>query len=237
MQQFFDFAVTPTYCFEGFISCDGNSAALQFAKRIADLGDADNLLYLHGPSGSGKTHLLHAIAGSISPDNRAVYLSCKNSFTVEELVSHFVDSKALIIDDIHLLSDDAGLRAGLWQLFNDFYSSGRKVALAGRYPPRELPHLDDHLVSRLLWGLVARVDASDDNSRWMILKKVSDDRQIRLPDDVVEYILMTTSREVADLISAFDKIYEMSMAEKRKISLSLARKCREVWRQKEVSFL
>ena len=95
------------------------------------------------------------------------------------------------------------------------------------FPPRELPFLDDHLVSRLLWGLVARVDVSDDHSRQMILLKIAADRQIRIPDDAVDYILMTTSREVGDLIAAFDRLYRLSMASKRKISLQLARESRE----------
>ncbi|HOS44391.1 MAG TPA: DnaA/Hda family protein, partial [Armatimonadota bacterium] len=77
-----------------------------------------------------------------------------------------------------LLPDDAGCRNALWQLFNDFYIAGHPVVMTGLYPPRELPHIDDHLVSRLLWGLVARVDVSDDHSRRMILKKVADDRQV-----------------------------------------------------------
>ena len=95
--------------------------------------------------------------------------------------------------------------------------------MAGLYPPRELPYIDDHLVSRLLWGLVARVDASDDHSRMMILKKIADDRQVRVPDDVVDYILITTSREVGELIKTFETIYRLSLAEKRKITMALAK--------------
>jgi chromosomal replication initiator protein len=143
------------------------------------------------------------------------------------LNSTFATSGVLLVDDLHLLPDDAGLRAALWQIFNDFHSSGRKIAMAGLYPPRELPFLDDHLISRLLWGLVARVDVSDDHSRQMILKKIAIDRQVRIPDDVVDYILMTTSREVGDLIAAFEALYRCSMATKRKISLMLARESRE----------
>ena len=229
MQQFFDFPVTPTFSFESFVVCDGNSAALQFAQRIADSSNSENLLYLHGPSGSGKTRLLKAIGQVLNKDEAAVpYLSCREAFTTEDLVSRFADSPLLLVDDLHLLPDDVDLRVGLWQIFNDFYGAGRKVALAGLYPPRELPNLDDHLVSRLLWGLVARVDASDDHSRRMILKKITEDRQVRVPDEVVDYILITTSREVGDLISCFEALYSLSMAEKRRITLPLARESREL---------
>jgi len=230
MQQIFDFPMTPAYGFDSFVVCDGNAAALQFARRIADPADAENLLYLHGPAGSGKTHLLQSIARSLCPagGETACYLTCRENFTARELLLRFSGAAALVVDDLHLLPDEASLRGALWQLFNDFYAGGRKVALAGLLPPRELPHLDGHLVSRLLWGLVARVDATDDHSRRMILKKIADDRQVRVPDDVVDYILMTASREVGALIAAFDALFRLSMAEQRRITLPLARQCREL---------
>src|SRR6185369_4027651 len=104
-----------------------------------------------------------AVNGSNS--SPAPYLSCSETFNVEELAARFEGAKFLLVDDLDLLPDNADLRVGLWQIFNDFYSTGRKIAMAGLHHPRELPGLDDHLISRLLWGLVAQVDASDDHSR------------------------------------------------------------------------
>jgi chromosomal replication initiator protein len=230
MQQFFEFPVTSISTFDSFVVCDGNAGALHFSRRIADPDDSENLLYIHGPAGSGKTHLLKAIGRVMCANvNRPVpYLSCRELFTTDELCGRFVQTEALIVDDLHLLPDDSGLRAALWQVFNDFHSAGRKIVMAGLYAPRDLPFLDDHLVSRLLWGLVARVDVSDDHSRQMILKKIAGDRQVRIPDDVVDFILMTTSREVGDLIFAFESVYRLSMVLKRRITLPLAREAREM---------
>lgn len=229
MQGFFEFPINSICTFENFITCDGNAGALQFSLRIAAPDDSENLLYLYGPPGSGKTHLLKAMGQVMSRNQPSPvpYLSCREAFSADELCSRFAAAKALLVDDLHLLPDKADLRAALWQIFNDFHASGRKIAMAGLYPPRELPFLDDHLISRLLWGLVSRVDVSDDHSRQMILKKIAADRQVRIPDDVVDYILMTTSREVGDLIAAFEALYRSSMASKRKISLPLARESRE----------
>jgi chromosomal replication initiator protein len=230
MQQFFEFPIASVYTFDSFVVCDGNAGALQFSRRIAEPDDTENLLYIHGPAGSGKTHLLKAIGQVMGAHSKrsVPYLSCREQFTAEELCCRFDSAEALIVDDLHLIPDDSSLRAALWQVFNDFHSSGRKIALAGLYAPRDLPFLDDHLVSRLLWGLVARVDVSDDHSRQMILKKIAGDRQVRIPDDVVDFILMTTSREVGDLISAFESVYRLSMVLKRRITLPLAREAREM---------
>lgn len=223
MQQFFDFPVTPFFSFDSFVPCEGNSAALRFAMQVADPACPENLLYLHGPSGSGKTHLLKSIAADIIP-----YLSLREPPEPDLLLSVFKDAAGLVVDDLHDMPDDLGLRGALWQMFNEFHTSGRTIAMAGLHPPRELTNMDEHLTSRLLWGLVARIDTSDDNSRRMILKKVAEDRQIRVPDDVVEYILNTASREVADLIACFNQLYSFSMTEKRRITLPLAREVREL---------
>jgi chromosomal replication initiator protein len=230
MQQFFEFPVSSVHTFDSFVVCDGNAGALQFSRRIADPDDPENLLYIHGPAGSGKTHLLKAIGQVMGGVGTRVasYLSFREACTADELCCRFSQAEALVVDDLHLMPDDGDLRAALWQMFNDFHSSGRKIVMAGLYAPRDLPHLDDHLVSRLLWGLVARVDVSDDHSRRMILKKIAADRQIRIPDDVVDFILMTTSREVGDLISAFESVYRLSMVLKRRITLPLAREAREM---------
>lgn len=223
MQQFFDFPITQSFSFDSFVPCEGNSAALKFALRIADPADSECLLYLYGPSGSGKTHLLRSIAGNSFP-----YLSLRELPSPDLLASTFCTARGLVVDDLQEMPDDPDLRRALWQLFNDFHTSGRTIAMAGATPPRDLANMDDHLTSRLLWGLVARLDTSDDNSRRMIIKKVADDHQIRIPDDVVDYVLATTSREVGALIDVFHQLYRFSMAEKRRITLPLAREVREL---------
>lgn len=222
MQQFFEFPVIPSFSFDSFVPCEGNSAALRFALKIADPSDSETLLYLYGPTGSGKTHLLRSIAGSRYP-----YLSLQEPLAAELLESTFRTAEGLVVDDLQGMPDDPDLRRTLWQLFNEFHTSGRIIAMAGALPPRELANLDAHLTSRLLWGLVAHLDTSDDNSRRMIIKKVADDHQIRIPDEVVDYILATVSREVGALITAFHQLYRFSMAEKRRITLPLAREVRE----------
>jgi chromosomal replication initiator protein len=221
MQQFFDFPIIPSFSFGSFVPCEGNAAALRFALRIADPSDSETLLYLYGPSGSGKTHLLRSIAGNNFP-----YLSLREQQSPERLVSTFSSAGGLVVDDLQDMPDDPDLRRALWQLFNEFHTSGRTIAMAGAAPPRDLANMDDHLTSRLLWGLVARLDTSDDTSRRMIIRKVAEDHQIRVPDDVVEYILATTSREVGALIAFFHRLYCFSMTQKRRITLPLAREVR-----------
>lgn len=235
MQQVLEFPVTPKYSFKNFVVCTGNKAAFHFARQLAEGNGTDNLLYLHGPPGSGKTHLLMALADALADGTGTppAYFSFRNidsiyqgTYPAEEmsnLAALFREAPALVVDDLHLIPDNNIIRIEFWQLFNDFYGSGKAIALAGLYPPKELPSVDDHLISRLLWGLVARVDVSDDDSRRMIMKKLAADRQVKLPEDVVEYMITHTSRDIWSLLENFESICRQALSYKRKITLRLAR--------------
>jgi chromosomal replication initiator protein len=228
MQFIFDFPVVPRFGFENFVVCGGNKTAYQFAQKLAS--DAtENLLYIYGPEGSGKTHLLTALSVSLGGtyfsfrDADSLYHGDYRSEGPSRLADFFAGSKALILDDLHLIPDHQEVRVELWELFNAFYSSGSKIALAGANPPKELPHLDGHLTSRLLWGLVARMDVSDDESRRMILKKLAEDRQMSLPDEVIDEMLLKVRRDIPSLIYALEAINRYAIATKRKVSLRLAK--------------
>jgi len=241
MQLVFDFPANPRYGFDNFVVCGGNETAFRFARMLVE-GDSRNLLYIYGTPGSGKTHLLAALGNCLqhrgNDEGEAAatalpYISCgdidqlyRGEYRAEQasrLVERFSQSPALLIDDLHLLPDNANLRVELWQIFNDFFDSGRKIVITGTEPPRELPALDGHLVSRLLWGLVAEMDVSDDDSRRLIMKKLAEDRQIRLSADVIDYVLRQTRRDIPSLAEALETMSRHALATGRKISLRLAR--------------
>jgi chromosomal replication initiator protein len=216
-QQALNLPVAPRYGFKTFISCDGNATALEFSHRIADPAEPEKLLYLYGPSGSGKTHLLHAIGRQIAGDHYQL-LSCKNL-----AVPIICDSPLLLVDDLDLLPDQPELRNGLWEAFNHYYSNGHSLALAGRFAPRELPTIDEHLISRLLWGLVAHLDVSDDASRRMLIAKLAHDQQILLPEEVASWLLTVLPRDVESLVTACDTLYRAALQRKCRITMKLAR--------------
>jgi chromosomal replication initiator protein len=216
-QQALDLPVTPRYGFETFISCSGNATALEFSRRIADPAEPETLLYLYGPSGSGKTHLLHAI-GRQAAGAAYQIISCQQLQLPLE-----PSGGLLLIDDLDQLPDQPEQRLALWEAFNHQYSRGERLALAGRLPPRDLPGLDDHLISRLLWGLVAHLDVSDDQSRRMLMAKLAQDRQILLPDEVSVWLLTVLPRNVGALVTICDRLYRAALERKCRITLRLAR--------------
>ena len=245
MQMVFDFPVHPRYSFDNFVVCGGNEIAYRFALMLAN-EDSHNLLYIYGPPGSGKTHLLAALskrlmagrndAGDTS-ESLIPYISFREidqlyggEYLAEQtsrLGERFNNAPALLVDDLHLIPDNINIRVELWQIFNDFFNAGRKIAVTGLYPPRELPTLDDHLISRLLWGLVARIDVSDDDSRRLIMRKLAEDRQVALSAVVIDYLLLHTRRDIPSLMGILEAANRYALSTGRKISLRLAREVLE----------
>lgn len=230
MQQTFDFPITPKYRFDNFVVCGGNETAYRFAVRLASGDGTENLLYIHGPEGSGKTHLLTAVAERLGgipmvafADDARFAPGASAGESLSSLFDPFRALPALLVDDLQLMPDDERLKVALWQLFNEFYSAGRPIVMTGDLPPKELPGLDGHLVSRLLWGLVAPLDISDDDSRRMIMKKLATDRQIVLPADAIDYLLIHVPRDIPSLRAALDTVSRYALATGRKVSSRLAR--------------
>jgi chromosomal replication initiator protein len=235
MQLIFDFPVNPRFSFENFVVCSGNETAFRFARLLAD-DDAKNLLFIHGPPGSGKTHLLRALAGAICrregrdsisslsfKDSEQIYRGEFPAESASRLSERLGDEPVLLIDDIHCLPDNPHVRSEFWQLFNDFHDSGRKIAVTGLVPPTEIANLDEHIKSRLMWGLLAGMDISDDASLGMIMKKIAADRNILVPEDVFQYLLCHIRREIPLLVDALDRIHRRSLETTKRISLKLAR--------------
>jgi chromosomal replication initiator protein len=228
MQLFFDFPIIPDYSLNSFVACSGNHTALEFVKRFISPTSGENLLYLHGEAGSGKTHLLSAVSKAFAENLESAQPPLIPAELITEqncadIVRAASLQPVLILDNLHLLKDISTLRTAIWQLFNDFYESGRKIIAAANLPPKELASLDEHLKSRFMWGLVSRLDISDDESRRMIMKKLADDRQLFLPDDVIDYLLLRLPRDIPSLAAAVELLKKHSFATQKKISLKMAR--------------
>jgi len=228
MQLFFDFPTTPDYSFKSFVACNGNNTAREFVKKVLDPDSEEKLLFLYGESGSGKTHLLSAVSREIG-DRLAIVsppvipVELVTTDNCQEIFRLAAPLPILLLDNLHLLQDSSTLRTAVWQLFNDFYESGRTIIATATLPPKELLSLDEHLQSRFMWGLVAKLDISDDDSRRMIMKKLADDSQIIIPDDVIDYLLNHLPRDIPSLASAVELLKNRSFATQKKISLKLAK--------------
>ena len=228
----------PDYTFDNFVV--GPSNRLAHASCVAvsqSLGNTYNPLFLYGNSGLGKTHLLHAVsqeAKQRSGGKAAIqFLSCEefvNKFirAIEKgdlagFQSQFRTVDMLVIDDIQFLREREQSQEEFFHTFNALYNNGRQIILSGDTSPTEIPSLEERLVSRFNWGLVARIDPPSHDTRVAIVKKKAHLRGLSISDEVAEYIARKMQANIRELEGALTTIYAVATTTGKEITLELAR--------------
>jgi chromosomal replication initiator protein len=229
--------LSPDYIFEQFVTGPCNQLAHAASIAVADQpGKAYNPLFIHGGVGLGKTHLLQAICQRVlerQPDLKILYLSCDsfvNQFitTVEhgdmqQFRFRYRHVDLLVIDDIHFLSKHDRTQEEFFHTFNTLYQQQKQIILSADCPPSEIPELEERLVSRFNWGLVARIEKPSYETRVAILQKKARMRGLAVPDDVLCYVASKVENNTRELEGAIVKIQGMSLLHEGRIDVDLAK--------------
>ena len=231
-------ALNPDYAFENFVIGPCNRLAHAASIAVAEQpGKAYNPLFIHGDVGLGKTHLLQAVCQKIldrQPDARILYLSC------DSFINQFINAVGtgdmnqfryryrhvdmLVIDDIHFLGGDkARTQEEFFHTFNTLYQGHKQIVLSADCPPSEIPELEERLVSRFNWGLVARIDKPCYETRMAILQKKAAMRGVNMPDDVLCYVASKIDSNTRELEGAVTKIQGLASLHEGKVDLDLAK--------------
>jgi chromosomal replication initiator protein len=229
--------LNPDYTFENFVVGPCNRLPHAASSAVSDNpGKAYNPLFIHGGVGLGKTHLLQAICQQVlarRPDARILYLSCDsfiNQFIgavqhgdMNQFRYRFRHVDVLVIDDIHFLRGHDRTQEEFFHTFNTLYQGNKQIILSADAPPSEIPELEERLVSRFNWGLVARIEKPCYETRMAIIQKKARLRGLELPDDVVCYVASKVENNTRELEGAITRIQGMAMLQHGKIDLDLAR--------------
>jgi len=232
-----DVVLNPQYVFENFVPGPSNNFAHAAAVAVAESpGKSYNPLFLHGSVGLGKTHLLQAICHRMMarrPDMRILYLSC------ETFTNHFVAAVAngeldsfryryrhvdvLLIDDIHFLANRERTQEEFFHTFNTLYNANKQIILSSDSTPAEIPTLEERLVSRFKWGVVARIEAPVYETRVAIIAQKAAFHGVQFPDEVVRFLAENILTNIRELEGAVNKVVSMSRIYHRPIDMEMAR--------------
>ncbi len=225
------------YTFERFVVGGDNQLAAAACSAVADKPALlYNPLFLYGGVGLGKTHLMHAIGNAIlasNPSKRVAYVPSEQF--MNELVTSIQEGKTaefrrryrrmdlLLVDDVHFLEGKERTQEEFFHTFNALYDAHRQIVLTSDRPPKEIPGLEERLVSRFEWGLVADIKAPDYETRVAILRKKAADDNLTLDSEVIDYIALSCTSSVRELEGAVIKLLAYSSLKNQEISISLAK--------------
>jgi chromosomal replication initiator protein len=227
----------PRFRFESFVVGKPNELAYAAARRVAETPSVPfNPLFIYGGVGLGKTHLMHAIAWQISeayPDRRVVYLSAEKFMYQFVRALRFKDVMAfkqqfrsvdvLMIDDVQFISGKDSTQEEFFHTFNALVDQNRQIVISGDRSPSDLDGMEERMRSRLGWGLVADIHATDYELRLGILQsKLELAGGPEVPLRVLEFLAHRITSNVRELEGALNRVLAYSNLVGRSIALEMA---------------
>lgn len=224
----------PRFTFDNFVVGKANELAYAAARRVAEAPTVPfNPLYLYGGVGLGKTHLMHAMGWHIrtrNPGRKAIYLSAEKFMyqfiralrykDVMQFKHLFRSVDVLMIDDVQFISGKESTQEEFFHTFNALVDQNRQIVISGDRSPSNLDGVEERMRSRLGWGLVADIHATDYELRVGILQsKVQQLGEKDVPKQVLEFLAHRITSNVRELEGALNRVLAFSNLVGRPITL------------------
>lgn len=219
------------YTFDQFVEGKNNNFAYSAAISVAESpGHSYNPLFIYGESGMGKTHLMQAVGNWVMANGRncSIYYTTAEDFTNEMIdairggkMSNFRNKfrkvDLLMVDDVHFLSKKEGTQEEFFHTFNALLEKKKQIILTSDRPPKDIPDLENRLVTRFESGLLADLKNPDFETRVAILRKKSEPENIIFGDDVLHYIADNITSSVRALEGSLIRLLAYSSYNKLNI--------------------
>ena len=228
--------LTPKYTFDSFVVGNGNRFAHAACLAVAQSPSKSyNPLFVYGGVGLGKTHLIQAIGRYITRQNskiKVLYISSEK-FT-NEMINSIRDDRTvafrdkyrsvdvLLIDDIQFLAGKERTQEEFFHTFNTLYDSNKQIVITSDRPPKDIPTLENRLISRFEWGLITDIQPPDLETRIAILRKKAQAENLSVPTEVIDFIAEKIPSNIRQLEGALTKLVAFSTFTKKELSVSLA---------------
>lgn len=231
------------YKFENFVVGANNKFAYGASLTVAkEPGKKYNPLFIYGGSGLGKTHLMQAIGHHVlynNPELKVKYVKTEEfvndlinslfkGFDKSSKMSKFREKyrnvDVLLIDDIQFIEGKERTEIEIFNTFETLHAAGKQIVLTSDRPPENIPNLSDRLRSRFQWGLIADIQVPDVETRMAILSKLSQDNNVPITSDVIEFLATVYKNNIRELEGAFNRISAYSSINEISINLENVKK-------------
>lgn len=229
----------PRYVFDTFVRGKSNDFAYASAVDVANnpSSSRNNPLFLYGGVGLGKTHLMHAIGNQVifdDPEKKVLYISSE-TFTNEMIASissgtpqkfreKYRDIDLLLIDDIQFIADKEGTQEEFFHTFNEIYNANKQIVISSDKPPKEIKKLEERLMSRFAMGVTADVKLPDFETRTAILEKKVKTDNVKISNDVIQFISKNIVSNIRELEGALNKVTTYAKFINTDVTIEIAEK-------------
>ena len=193
-----------------------------------------NPLFVYGSSGVGKTHLVTAIGNrlrELHPRLRVLYVSA-HLFQVQytesvrqnktnDFIAFYQTIDVLIIDDVQELATEK-TQLAFFHIFNHLHQNGKQLILTSDRPPVALGGMNERLLTRFKWGLLAELERPDQTLRRDILRSKVRHDGLRIADPVIDFISHNVDKSVRDLHGVVTSLMAYSVVYDCEVDIAMA---------------
>src|SRR5438128_3819000 len=212
--------LNPRNTFESFVVGPNNEIAHAASLAVAQApARTYNPLFMYGGVGLGKTHLMQAIGQYVwakKKNMKVMYLSSElfiNEFidaiqhsNLVKFRKRYRQADLLLIDDIQFLGGKERSQEEFFHTFNTLFDGHKQIVLSSDRPASEIANLEKRLVSRFEWGLTAELQPPDVETRMAILRMKARAMQIKLRDEIFEFLANRIRTNVRRLEGALMRV-------------------------------
>jgi chromosomal replication initiator protein len=212
--------LNPRNTFESFVVGPNNEIAHAASLAVAQApARTYNPLFVYGGVGLGKTHLMQAIGQYVwtkKKNMKVIYVSSElfiNEFidaiqhsNLVKFRKRYRQADLLLIDDIQFLGGKERSQEEFFHTFNTLFDGHKQIVLSSDRPPSEIANLEQRLVSRFEWGLTAELQPPDIETRLAIRRKKADSMQIKLRDEIFQFLASRIRTNVRRLEGALMRV-------------------------------
>jgi chromosomal replication initiator protein len=228
--------LNPKYTFEEFVAGSNSRMTYAACRAVAEKpATVYNPLFIYGGVGLGKTHLMQAIGHVLAARNvLRIHYSSTEMFMNEmiwairqgkshEFREKYRNVDILLIDDIQFLAGKESTQEEFFHTFNALYGASKQIVVTSDRPPKEIPTLEERLISRFEWGLISDIQQPDYETRLAILRKKAEKENVLIPDDVLCFISDNVKSNIRELEGSLVKLVVYASVHRQEISIDTAR--------------
>ena len=239
----------PKYSFNNFVRGENNDLATVTAYAVSNNpGALYNPLFIYGGVGIGKTHLIQAIGNEILKKHpeKKVYYTTTPDFTTQftssiardrvDMSGHSMGTKkldafyksldVLILDDIQNLAGKSGTQEFIYQIFNTLFNFKKQIIFSADKPIAQLKDIEERLISRFRWGMIADIQPPNWEMRVAIIHKKLEESGVKdIDEEIIQYIATNVKDSIRTIEGVIvGMIAESALIYKGNITIDIAEK-------------
>ncbi len=194
-------------------------------------GDGERQIALWGDS--GKTHLVNATV-QLARDSglqAQLYDGLQLMNLDADAFEGWQQADLLAVDNLDAIAGNLSWEQHFYGVMNAVRDGRPGFVFTLSVQPNNVSAQLADFKSRLTWGLQLKLASPDDDLLSTILRQRAHLMGITLGNDVVNYLLTHVSRRIDDQLAVLHELEQVSLAEKRRVTVPLVRQVLSAYQQ------